>query len=853
MNIKEYVRRTCALFAACVLFLTALKPAGMPVWGSEAEPQDTEEYASSTGTEENTDAISGSVEAADAEEKDIVTDTASAETPASPLTDTTEEGILTETPASPSADSTQEETPAETHADAATDGAEEAGPADPEPADAAGKEEPGEVETSDAAPIASCRFLMDAGGIDLSEETHVIGKYEDIVLLQFDTPEEAGAAYEKYAAMTDFIAADTPVAAADGAQEGAGNPMTEEDNPLTFLTEAPDHAAEGKTVVLIDTGADVEGAERVSFVGDDGADRNGHGTRMAKRILAEAPDVKIISVKALGDDGTGDSSAVYAAVIYAKEIGASFVNLSVSAVALPENSMIEHAVKEAVLAGICVTGAAGNNGRDAKYFVPGKISEAYIIGACDANGERLTSSNYGASVDYYVEASSTSEAAARFTGLMAAGKTPEKTALKEGTDSGPAEGSGRFETAETGLLSDGIYYTTVPYSKRVERQLSDTLGDAAGLTLDINLYHPSISNAANDTNGTSGIAGDMVRIWHDADGNPYYCYDLSASDEGSRSTKHLADVAASKVDKDRLAEVYTVAAQLTDNNFRLLIRNIDTIIPDIKITAYYKNGTRYEETVTIPAAAVRSYIKSGSEDALLLCRGIVQTYIWQRMNTPAWQRILKDAEVGGGWTVNKEGERIYVEPEHKDWSIPAKDVIDYDAMTGIGLGAAGGNPSVPDEISMGDEPGDADNPGKNGGQLLILTTITEGKLTLEKTSADSFTDGNDSYSLAGAEYTVYTDERCTQTAKDTDGNDAVLKTGADGKSGTVTLPAGTYWVKETKPPKGYLTDDAVREVALASGAEETLRVQDCAAMDPIGILLKKIDSETGKDVRRVER
>ena len=53
------------------------------------------------------------------------------------------------------------------------------------------------------------------------------------------------------------------------------------------------------------------------MIGDNTADENGHGTRMAQLVAEQNPDVSILSIKALGADGTGDISAVYAAIRYA--------------------------------------------------------------------------------------------------------------------------------------------------------------------------------------------------------------------------------------------------------------------------------------------------------------------------------------------------------------------------------------------------------------------------------------------------------------------------------------------------------------------------------------------------------
>ena len=80
---------------------------------------------------------------------------------------------------------------------------------------------------------------------------------------------------------------------------------------------------------------------------------------MAQLIAEQNPDVSILSIKALGADGTGDISAVYAAIRYAIDKKASVINLSMSAVATAENAALTSIIDEATAAGIAVVGAAG--------------------------------------------------------------------------------------------------------------------------------------------------------------------------------------------------------------------------------------------------------------------------------------------------------------------------------------------------------------------------------------------------------------------------------------------------------------------------------------------------------------
>ena len=97
----------------------------------------------------------------------------------------------------------------------------------------------------------------------------------------------------------------------------------------------------------------------------------------------------------------------------------SVINLSLCAYSTDENASLMEAVKQANAAGIFVVGAAGNKGRDVRYYTPGNIREAIIVGSCDRDGQRLDSSNYGDTVDYNVCSSSTSEAAAIMSAYLA--------------------------------------------------------------------------------------------------------------------------------------------------------------------------------------------------------------------------------------------------------------------------------------------------------------------------------------------------------------------------------------------------------------------------------------------------
>lgn len=128
---------------------------------------------------------------------------------------------------------------------------------------------------------------------------------------------------------------------------------------------------------------------------------------------------------------------------------------------------------------------------------------------------------------------------------------------------------------------------------------------------------------------------------------------------------------------------------------------------------------------------------------------------------------------------------------------------------------------------------------KNSGYQNIIGGILEnGYAKIKKTSANTdITNGNDCYSLGGAQFGLYDDSTKVAT----------ITTKADGTSNTVEVKAGTYTLKEDVCPKGY-AKAADRTVTVKAGATTEVAISDMPQSDPISILLQKVDRETGKAV-----
>lgn len=97
-------------------------------------------------------------------------------------------------------------------------------------------------------------------------------------------------------------------------------------------------------------------------------------------------------------------------------------------------------------------------------------------------------------------------------------------------------------------------------------------------------------------------------------------------------------------------------------------------------------------------------------------------------------------------------------------------------------------------------------------------------------------EGNDQDALAGAEFTLYTDEDCKipYTNELYDGKTATYTTLEDGNIYITGLDAGTYYLKETKAPTDYSLNDTVYKIKITPTIEnEVLKSWTIAVNDEI--------------------
>ena len=207
----------------------------------------------------------------------------------------------------------------------------------------------------------------------------------------------------------------------------------------------------------------------------------------------------------------------------------------------------------------------------------------------------------------------------------------------------------------------------------------------------------------------------------------------------------------------------------------------------------------------------------GSKEQML-ASGILEKGDIIYMEPADWNHSNSDCHIGFFWGSNSSEDLFWHSSSHADGIVK-----------GYFPNSAGGN--VISKIT----------PKYPVRYYRVIKTLHKGYLTLHKDSSNkTLTDANDCYSLAGAEYGVYTDSNCSNKV-------ATLTTNVSGNANIVSLNPGRYYVKETKAPKGYFTDSQVYTADVSGANRESspvkLSVSDNPANDPMAMLLGKYDGQ----------
>ena len=132
----------------------------------------------------------------------------------------------------------------------------------------------------------------------------------------------------------------------------------------------------------------------------DPSDGFGHGTFCAG-VVADGtlPNVKIMPLKCISDQGYFSTSDVVSAVEYAYLHGCAAANLSLIEYNPYVEALYEDVINAASDAGMVCCVASGNWAGDASSFVPGKIERSFTVAAHDSAHVLWPLSNVGTCVD----------------------------------------------------------------------------------------------------------------------------------------------------------------------------------------------------------------------------------------------------------------------------------------------------------------------------------------------------------------------------------------------------------------------------------------------------------------------
>lgn len=162
-------------------------------------------------------------------------------------------------------------------------------------------------------------------------------------------------------------------------------------------------------VAVVDTGIDAthEDFEDTRFVAGYNAitdsnisrransDDNGHGTMVAGVIAAStdndtgiagaAYSVSLMSIKALDSDGSGSSSNIAEAIIWAADHGADVINLSLGGIGFAHDTVLANSITYAFNKNVVIVSAAGND----VAVTGGNLDKEPVFPICSDNGKNM--------------------------------------------------------------------------------------------------------------------------------------------------------------------------------------------------------------------------------------------------------------------------------------------------------------------------------------------------------------------------------------------------------------------------------------------------------------------------------
>lgn len=543
------------------------------------------------------------------------------------------------------------------------------------------------------------------------------------------------------------------------------------DEAITKANETSVKDYSGQNVIaLIDTGSDGSALDAISFVDGDASDNNGHASRMLKAIRSQDKDAKVISLKALDDKGNGTTASVVSALQYAIDSKVSIINLSLSSPENEDTTLITSKIDEAIAQGIKVVVSAGNNGSDVSKYVPANIEKAITVGAVDEKGVILPTSNYGKSVDWFVNANATSSAAATITGILSK--------------------NGEIKEDKKTVFSPKSVINS-------DNKVDEDEGTNGSIS-------------ADDSGGAGGGSGEGGGV---KDGGvKWVIHDHNDDGLGLAGTEGSPNMDAVKSAIRRMGLTIT-EEQYPGTNYGTN-EKIRTALSDAiaQCRANYRNmyGSDAGFTPRIVAVGV-AYAKGSSS----------WFYNGTAMNN-------YNSEWESAWNSASDNRNMPLYHNNMEYKVDTRFHNTNTSLTDFALTQLA---------------------SANNIRIIVLNEKqpmpAQGNLHLRKKSANTaITNGNNCYSLEGAEYGLYSDAQCTKLVHK-------FSTDAKGQADKDGFNAGTYYLKELKAPKGYALDTKVHTIVIKAGETTTYgsngELVDKPQSDPVAILLGKVDKQTNQN------
>lgn len=652
-------------------------------------------------------------------------------------------------------------------------------------------------DTDQSDTLSDKTRLVVEGKKKYVDKDAVTAQFGKMYVLQYDSKSEATNAYEQLkskgakANIEQVLSVDDDVETTDEVSTDVLDTAINKANDKTVKDYTGKDA-----IALIDTGTDGSTVDAVSFVDNDVTDNFGHATKMIKTIRKQNKNAKILALKALDDNSKGTTASVVSAIQYAIDSHVSIINMSFSGKANDDTSLIEAKVKEAIKAGITVVASAGNNGSIAYDYIPANIAGVITAGACDSKGTILSTSNYGNVVDWYVNADATSQAASTVTGILSKdGKITEdkKTvfspkSVKYASFKTDSNKSDDFTTDDSGGSGGGSGGGGAYKNYSIDWVIYDDDTTALGDASNLNVGTEKIKSAIRNKIHTTYAEEDI----------PYWTTYVTTGTDAH--IKNALSQAVESCKKNYIKENGTAVGFKP----RIVAVGICSV--------WYKGN--------LAPNGVWKYDKSN---------GWADDTVW----SSKWDAAAAKASLQHhGTKYNANSNLFYAKDTNGSWGLRSLKYLGTNSLS-----------------------------GQDNIRIVVLDDSTpgpqKGKLSIMKKSANpEITDNNPCYELKGAEYGVY------KTKADATNDKNKVNTLIIGKyddteknknwSNEIELEAGTYYVKETKAPKGYALNPNAVKVVIEAGkntriGEESNDFVDYPQSDPVRILLGKVDKETNKN------